>query len=71
MALLLLQTGNDHRVVHNMAATGRRGLRDICRSRPDHKPFGEWRIKLYIISLVVEIHVSTTLSWSNAAVSDE
>ena len=42
----------------NVAVTSRRGLRDICWSRPDHKPR----------SLVVEI--ATTLSWSSAAVSE-
>jgi len=41
----------------NVAATSRRGLRDICWSRSDHKPR----------SLLVEI--ATTLSWSSAAVS--
>jgi len=48
-----------HRVVkENVAATSRRGLRDICWSRPDHKPR----------SLGMEI--ATALSWSIAALSE-
>jgi len=59
LTLLLLQTRNDHWVVQGerIAATSRRGLRDICWSRSNHKPR----------SLVVEN--VTTLSLSSAAVS--